>query len=89
MRTRSVNFVYEIFNTGDAVLTELTSNDGVVSDGDALLVHLGKTTLVDQVANTLQVGLTIGEVGLDFANHVDGGLVELEENSIMNLTETQ
>ena len=87
--TDSENFVDQIFNTDDVVATEGGFNDGVVGEGGALLVDLTESTLVDQFADTLQVGGTVGNVGINDAEHVEGGLGQLEEDTIVDLAQTQ
>ena len=53
----SENLVYEILNGEDVVLAEGLLNDGVVGEGDALLVDLAVAALVDKLTDRLQVGL--------------------------------
>lgn len=71
------DLVDQIFHTNDVVLAEGSFNDGVISEGGALLVDLSESTLVDQFADALQVGGSVGNVGLDNTQHVEGGLGEL------------
>ena len=69
--------------------TESLFDDGVVGDGDALMVDLGESTLVNQVANGLQVGITPSDIRVNQTQHLDGGLVQLDENTIVHLSETE
>ena len=55
--TSGEDFVHEILNGEDVVLAEGLLNDGVVGEGDALLVNLAVAALVDKLADRLQVGL--------------------------------
>ena len=52
-----VDLVHEILDGEDVVLAEGLLNDGVVGEGDALLVNLAVAALVDKLADRLQVGL--------------------------------
>merc|ERR1719430_873485 len=45
--------------------------------------------LVDQLANRLEVGCTPGNVGLADSKHVDGGLVQLDEDTVVDLPQTE
>lgn len=87
--TDSENFVNQIFHTDDVVLTEGSFNDRVIRQGGALLVDLTESTLVDQFTDTLQVGGTVSDVRFNDTEHVEGGLGELEEDTIVDLTQTQ
>ena len=54
-----------VFSADDAVAAELLLDDGVVGDGDALLVNVGKATLVHQLANGLNIRGSVSNVGVD------------------------
>ena len=87
--TDGENFVDQIFHTDDVVLGESSFNDGVISEGSALLVDLSESTLVDQFADALQVGSTISDIRFNNTEHVEGGLGELKENTIVDLLQTE
>lgn len=55
--TDCVNFMDQVFDTDDSVLAQHLFNDRVVCDGDTLFVHFAIATLVNQLANALQVGV--------------------------------
>jgi hypothetical protein len=52
------DFVDQILNANDALVAESLGNQRVVRDGDALLVQLGISALVDEILDGLQVGVT-------------------------------
>ena len=54
--------MYEVLDGEDVVLAEGLLNDGVVGEGDALLVDLAVTALVDKLTDRLQVGLAEMEI---------------------------
>jgi hypothetical protein len=85
----SVDLVDEILHTDDAVLTEVLLNDGVVSEGSALLVDLSVTALVDKLLDGLQVGVTVGDPGLNNLEHLGGGLGDLDEDAVVDLEKTE
>ncbi len=70
-------------------LAQLLLDHGVVGDGDALLVNVSKATLVHQLADGLDVGGAVGDVCVDGAQHVKGGLVETQEDAVVDLAQAQ
>ena len=84
-----VDLVDQVLHADDAELAELLLDDGVVGERDALLVDLAVATLVDQGADALQVGVSVGHERLDDLEHLDGGLGEADEDTIVDLEETQ
>jgi hypothetical protein len=84
-----VDLVDEILNTDNAVLAEVLLNNGVVSKGNTLLVDLSVTTLVDELLDGLQVGVTVGDPGLNDLEHLSDGLGDLDEDTVVDLEETE
>lgn len=85
----SVDLVDEILHTDNAVLAEVFLNDGVVSQGNALLIDLSVTALVDELLDALQVGVTVGDPGLDNLDHLGDGLGDAHEDTVVDLKETE
>jgi len=85
----SVDLVDEILNTDNAVLAEVLLNNGVVGKSNTLLVDLSVTTLVDKLLDRLQVGVTVGDPGLDNLEHLSDGLGDLDEDTVVDLEETE
>ena len=83
------DLVDQILHTDNAVLAKVVLDQLVVGQGDALLVDLAVTTLVDKLTDGLQVGVTICDVGVDNGQHLLGGLGELDEDAIVDLKETE
>ena len=76
----------------DAVQAELvkTSSDNVVGGkGNALSTDLAVSSLVDELSGGLKVGVSVGNVGLDQSEHVDGGGVDLDENTVVDLSQSE
>ena len=57
--------VNNVLSADDAVAAELLLDDGVVGDGDALLLNVGKATLVHQLADGLNIRGSVSNVGVD------------------------
>lgn len=89
VRADSVDLVDQILHTDDSVLTEGLLDDLIVGEGDTLAVNLSVSALVDELTNALQVGLAVGDVRLDELEHLHGGLGQLNEGSVVDLTETE
>lgn len=89
IRTNSEDLVDDILNRDDTKFTKLLLNNQVVRDWDALSIDLEITSLVDELSDTLQVRLTIRNVWLDEGQHLRSGLCELDEDSIVDLEQSQ
>lgn len=83
------HFMDEILDALDVLRSQFTLNGEVVGDWDALTLMLDESAFVDQMTHRLQVGISPGNVGLYNAEHVNGGLVQLNEHSIVDLTEAE
>lgn len=85
----SVDLVDQILHADNAELAEVLLDDLVVGEGSALLVDLSVTTLVQKLADGLQVGVTVGNVGVDDGQHLLGSLGETDESTRVDLEQTQ
>lgn len=85
----SEDLVDEILHADNAVLAEGVLDDGVVGKSSALLVDLAVTTLVDELLDGLEVGVTVGDPGLDDLEHLSGGLGDADEDTVVDLEETE
>lgn len=83
------NLVDEILHADNAVLAEVLLDDGVVSKSNALLVDLSVSTLVDELLDGLQVGVTVGDPGLDDLEHLSDSLGDLDKYTVVDLEETE
>jgi len=84
-----VDLVDEILHADNTVLAEVLLNDGVVGKGNALLVDLSVSTLVDELLDGLQVGVTVGDPGLDNLEHLSGSLGDTDEDTVVDLQKTE
>jgi len=64
-----VDFVDEILNADDSVLSKSLFNDTVVVEGNPLPVHLGVSSLVDEFLDALKIGVSMG--GGQKAGHME------------------
>merc|ERR1719239_1095140 len=83
------NLVDEILHTDDAELAQGALNQIIGGDGSAVAVDLDKSTLVDQLAHRLEVRSSPGDVRLTDPEHVDGGLVQLDEHPVVDLPQPE
>lgn len=83
------DLVDQILDTDNAVLAEVLLNDGVVGQGNTLLVDLAVSALVDQLLDGLQVGVTVSDPGLDDLDHLLSGLGDADEDTVVDLEQTQ
>ena len=83
------DLVDQVLNWGDALLGEGVLDDAVVGQGDSWSVDLAETSLVDQVGDGLLGGVAVSNVWLNLSDHVDGGLVEFDEDTVVELSQSE
>jgi hypothetical protein len=84
-----VDLVDQILHADNAVLAKVLLNDLVVGERDTLLVDLSVTTLVDELTDALEVGVTVSDVGVDDGQHLLGSLGEADEGTVVDLDQTE
>merc|ERR1719266_885370 len=87
--SNSEYLVDEILNADDTHLAQLVLDDVVGGDWSSVPIDLDKSTFVDEITNSLQVGGPVGDVGLADPEHVLGGLVHLDEDSVVDLPQSE
>jgi hypothetical protein len=87
--TAGCDFVDQVLHAADSNFAELTSDDAVVSKRNSASVHLSVTTLINKTRNGVTGWITESNVGLDPLDHVPGCLVQLNKNTVVELTKTQ
>lgn len=85
----SEDLVNEILHADDTVLAEALLNDGVVGQGNTLLVDLAVPALVDKLLDALEVGVTVGHPGLDDLDHLSGSLGNTDKDTVVDLEKTE
>ena len=79
----------EVLHASDSGFTEFSSDDGVVGEWDSASVDLTVSSLVDELGDGGSGWETISDEWLDDSNHVPGGLVELNEDSVVELSQSE
>ena len=87
--TNGIDLVDQILHTDDAELAKVGLDDLIVGKRDALLVDLAITTLVNELTNALEVGVAVGDERLDDLEHLEGSLGQTDEDTIVDLEETE
>ena len=87
--TNSEDLVDQILHADDTVLAQVILNDLVVTEGNTLLVDLAVSTLVDKLTDGLEVGVAVGDVGVDDGEHFLCGLGQLDEDTVVDLEKTE
>lgn len=89
VRANGEDLVEEVLHGDNTVLTEGSGNELVVSKGDTLLVDLTVTALVEKLADSGVVGVTVGNVGLNKSEELLGGLGDSEEDTVVDLQKSE
>jgi len=71
--SNSQDLVDQVFNADDSKFTKRLLNDLVGSDWGSVSVNLDKSTLVDKITNSLEVGTSVGDVWLSFQDRGPSG----------------
>ena len=79
----------EVLNGVDVVLSEGLLNEVVGLEGDSLSVDLAVSSLENEFSDGVLGGVSVGDVGLNSSEHIDGGSVELDEDTIVELSESE
>jgi hypothetical protein len=85
----SVDLVDQVFHADDAVLAKGILDELIVGQSDALLVDLSISTLVDELADGLKIGVAVGNIGVDDGQHLLGSLGKLDEDTVVDLEKTE
>ena len=79
----------KVLNASDAGFAELTSDNGVIGEWESASVDLAVSSLVDQLGDGGSGWETVGDEWLDDSDHVPGGLVQLHEHSVVQLSQSE
>lgn len=85
----SLDFVDNIFDAVNSEFTESSLNNDVIGEGDSASVEFTVSSLVDELLDDGAGGVTVGDEGFNHADHVDGGLVETDEDTVVELSQTE
>jgi len=84
-----VDLVNQILCADDAVFTKALFNDRIIGYGDALLVDLGITALVDELADGAKRRATVGDIRGDKQKHLLGRGSKLDKGTVVDLEKTK
>lgn len=88
--TNGVNLVNEILDVSDVLLlSEGVVDKVVVCQRNSLAVDLAISSLVDELSDGISAWVSVGDVWLNSSQHVDGGFVDSDEDSVVELSEPQ
>jgi len=87
--TNGEDFMNKVFYANDVLLTQDLLDHSVGGDGGTPVVDFHKTSLVDQLSDTLLVGVTPCNVRFADTEHVQGSLVKFDKNSIVDLSKSE
>ena len=83
------DLVDQILHADNTKFTQVVLDQLVVGERNALLVDLAISTLVHELAHGLEVGVPVCDVWVDDCEHLLCGLGEANEDSIVDLEETE
>ena len=83
------DLVDQVFHANQSILAQMLLDLLVGLDGDPGTCFFHASALVHQLRYGLSAGISIGDVGLNESEHLDGGFVERDKNAIVELSESQ
>jgi hypothetical protein len=89
VRAHSGDFMDNVLNTHESTLSKLRFNDAVISQRDSGTVDLSVASLVNKFGNGSLGWITISNVWLNSSEHVNCSLVESDEHSVVQLSQSQ
>ncbi len=89
VRAYSQDLMDQVLHTHNSIFTQVLLDDLVVGEGNTLLVDLAVATLVDEVADSLEGGVAIGDVRFDDFEHFGRGFCKADEHAVVDLEETE
>jgi len=87
--TASGDLVDEVLDAVDTVLAEFTSDDAIFSKWNSASVHLTSSSLVNKILDHVSWWISKGNVWFNNSNHVPCGFVELDEHSVVQLSQSK
>lgn len=89
VRAAGGNLVDEVLDTDNVLLLQDGLNDEVRREWNSLSVDLAETSLVNQSGDGRSGRIAEGDVRLDLSKEVLGSLVSSNEDSVVNLSESE
>lgn len=88
VRTDGVDFVDQVIDRQDTVLTQMFFNYLVVGQSNSLLVDLTVTSLVNQLSDGGERWVTVSNVRFNQLQKFGGSLGNLDENTVVDLVQS-
>jgi hypothetical protein len=85
----SEDFVNDVLHANQVDVSEGSRHNGVVAQRDTLSADLSEASLVYKFPDRFQVRVAVGNEGLHKAEHFDGGGVDADENTVVQLAQAQ
>ena len=61
----------------------------VVIEGNSRSVNLAEAALVDELADSITSWVAVSDVGFNHSDHVNRGAIQLDENTVVELTQAE
>ena len=88
--TAGPDLVDEVLDASEAgILGKGVGNNAVVAESNSGSVDLSVSSLVDELADVVAGWVSVGDERLNESDHVDGGSVQLDEHSVVELSQTE
>ena len=87
--TASEDLVDQILHAHQAIFAQVILDKLVVGKSNALFVNLAIATLVDELADGLEIGVAVGNVRVDDGQHLLSGLGQSDEDTAVDLDESE
>jgi len=89
MRPNSINLVDDVFGAKNVEFFKVLFDQLVVCESDALAADFTEAALVHELANGLQIRITVSNEGLYQVEHLQHGLSNFDKNGVVKLSQAQ
>jgi hypothetical protein len=89
MGTNGIDLVDNVLSTVDTEMAEVLGDEGVVGQGDSGTLDLKVASLVDKLSDGGQRRVSEGDIGSDDSEHLLNGSVDLEEDTVVELLQSE
>jgi len=89
VRSNSVDFIDEVFNSLNSTLAQNFFNGVVGFKGNSLPLDFTIASLEDKSSDGFSGGIPVCDVGFNSSEHIDGGFVDSDENSVVELSQSE
>ena len=79
----------QVLHTYDTEFAQVLLNKSIVGERNTLFVNFAVAALVDEITDSFEGGVAVGDVGFDYFEHLGGGFCKADEDAIVDLKETE